>query len=132
MPYKDYQTHLQKARQRYIDHPERWKNPDGTWKRRPYSEIKETRKRHYHKNKERIRAYYRRKTKEREQIGTCPICQCGPLKLVYDHDHRTGLFRDWICSKCNVMLGMAHDKAEVLNAGATYLRNFQEGRGQKI
>lgn len=128
MPYKDIEAGRAAARRRYIEHPEHWKNPDGSWKRRPYSEVAERRRKHYAENKERIRAYYRARAKRLEKIAVCVICGRGPVKLVHDHDHKTNEWRDWICSQCNVMLGMAQDRPEVLDAGIKYLKRFSENR----
>lgn len=58
------------------------------------------------------------------QDGKCAICggvnKDGRLLLV-DHDHKTGKVRGLLCHNCNVMLGNAKDKVEVLAAGIAYL-----------
>jgi hypothetical protein len=41
--------------------------------------------------------------------------------LCLDHCHVTGVFRGWLCSPCNSMLGLAGDNPAVLRAGAMYL-----------
>lgn len=38
------------------------------------------------------------------RTGNCEICNAY-CKLQYDHDHQTGLFRGWLCFKCNVLVG---------------------------
>ena len=50
----------------------------------------------------------------------CEICG-EDVKLFFDHDHISGLFRGWLCHLCNVMLGMAKDNPERLRRGANYL-----------
>lgn len=50
----------------------------------------------------------------------CEICGViGPV--CFDHDHKTGKFRGWICKKCNWALGLACDNIKVLQAMIDYL-----------
>ena len=64
-----------------------------------------------------------RKTMLAEQDGKCAICHRREdgCTFVVDHCHKTGLVRGIICQKCNVMLGMACDTVENLQAGIDYL-----------
>ena len=67
-----------------------------------------------------------------EQQGKCVICdEKLPDLMVYesrrrgyaiDHNHATGEFRGILCNSCNSLLGMAKEKAEVLDKAAHYLR----------
>ena len=34
----------------------------------------------------------------------CELCQ-GKDRLVADHNHKTGMFRGWVCYSCNLLLG---------------------------
>jgi hypothetical protein len=62
---------------------------------------------------------------------TCWICEvsinesernlANRLKAHWDHDHKTGLFRGWLCSGCNTGLGMFRDNPESLRRAALYL-----------
>ena len=57
-------------------------------------------------------------------IGTrpesCPICNKNkPLSI--DHDHETNELRGWLCRSCNLILGLADDKPEVLQKLTKYL-----------
>lgn len=54
----------------------------------------------------------------------CVICSDSLTRetAVIDHCHDRLKVRDVICRKCNVMLGMANDKPEVLERAAAYLR----------
>lgn len=36
----------------------------------------------------------------------CERCKRTDVKLVRDHDHATGLFRGWVCSPCNLAVGV--------------------------
>jgi len=56
----------------------------------------------------------------------CPICllpftPTGPRKAVWDHNHRTGKFRGWICCFDNRMLGMVQDSPDTLRRAALYI-----------
>jgi len=60
------------------------------------------------------------------QEGCCAIC--GTLggdtqytRLVVDHSHETKKVRALLCRKCNLMVGYANDKPEILVQGAKYL-----------
>lgn len=48
--------------------------------------------------------------------------------LYFDHDHKTGAFRGWLCSKCNFILGQADDDPKILHSLILYLE--QNGEGQ--
>jgi transcription elongation factor Elf1 len=60
-------------------------------------------------------------------IFTCPICQKTTIvdvtvKLVIDHDHKTGNARAWICDSCNTGLGRFKDDVELFEAIIKYLK----------
>lgn len=50
----------------------------------------------------------------------CEICgqECD---TVWDHNHKTGLFRGWLCRPCNLGLGAFHDNQGVLHSASEYL-----------
>ncbi|MCK9319387.1 endonuclease domain-containing protein [Methanoculleus sp.] len=55
----------------------------------------------------------------------CEICRSEQLngrKMCYDHDHKTGNFRGWICTHCNIILGHANDNPEYLLLLVDYLK----------
>lgn len=57
--------------------------------------------------------------------GCCNMCGLPPTlkrKLNFDHDHRTGTFRGWLCHQCNLLLGMADDSVLILEAAIRYLQ----------
>jgi len=60
-------------------------------------------------------------------VFTCPICKKTSTvgvtaNLVRDHDHDTGLGREWICDSCNTGLGRFKDNIETLEEAIEYLK----------
>lgn len=67
------------------------------------------------------------------QSKGCQICKSKDRKLCFDHDHRTGGFRGWLCSNCNTGLGMFQDNQILLREAILYLRaNMRHKGGLKI
>lgn len=85
-------------------------------------------------NPERLREYRRgaearRRTAQEATAGRprpegCEICG-GTNKngkaLQFDHCHRQGHFRGWLCSRCNLTLGRVDDNPQLLRQLAAYL-----------
>jgi hypothetical protein len=84
--------------------------------------------------------------KSAAQGDTCAICGAAPDErpagrprkdgtrtmvsgLSYDHCHETGIGRDLLCQRCNVLLGMANDDPERLEGAAAYLRRWKAAHG---
>lgn len=61
--------------------------------------------------------------------GLCKICNQEPSanheRLSLDHDHASGGFRGFICSKCNHLIGLANDNKEILRNAIKYLDGDQ-------
>lgn len=60
--------------------------------------------------------------------GQCECCgrHEGNYSLHYDHDHKTGAFRGWICLQCNTAIGKLGDDIDgVLNA-VKYLKRSKD------
>ena len=55
----------------------------------------------------------------------CAFNNCTDLACERDHDHETGEFRAFLCSKHNSMLGRADDNIEELQAGIDYLTTYE-------
>jgi hypothetical protein len=58
------------------------------------------------------------------QGGRCAICECRPRtrRLAVDHDHKTGVIRGLLCTRCNhKLLGAAHESTSMLRRAARYL-----------
>ena len=64
-----------------------------------------------------------------KQNGCCTICNRHQSEfkkaLAVDHCHVTGLVRGLLCSDCNLILGNAQDKIEILVNAIDYLKYFQ-------
>lgn len=56
----------------------------------------------------------------------CEICEAivdttSKKSIAIDHNHVTGKFRGFLCSRCNVALGMMKDNVDILAKAITYL-----------
>ena len=51
----------------------------------------------------------------------CEICNEKRNRIVFDHDHKTGKFRGWICNTCNSALGFVDDNPNILKRMLEYL-----------
>lgn len=89
------------------------------------------------KNKDRRRANNRASARRRAGLPTptrpCPsTCECcggppGKMVLHLDHCHQSGAFRGWLCSKCNVSIGMLGDTVDRLMLAVAYLKRSSAG-----
>ena len=52
---------------------------------------------------------------------SCDICGCTTKRIVFDHDHKTGKFRGWICDSCNRGLSNLGDNLEGVEKARKYL-----------
>lgn len=76
------------------------------------------------------------------QQGKCAICggedrmrrnaDGRPISLSVDHDHKTGLIRELLCTACNMMLGCANDQPELLEKGSEYLRRHAQATSHNL
>lgn len=67
----------------------------------------------------------------REQRGVCPICGLVliPPEIAFDHDHKTGVFRGWLCRTCNSGLGHFRDDVRLLALAQDYLNATGNRKG---
>lgn len=57
----------------------------------------------------------------RNRPEQCEVC--GAIgRICFDHNHKTGEFRGWICLRCNSVLGFVKDNGELLIALNNYLK----------
>lgn len=64
-----------------------------------------------------------------QQNNKCAICGCeftNEIKGFVDHDHKTGIVRGLLCSKCNSLLGFANDDIYILTKAIQYLKRTME------
>lgn len=68
---------------------------------------------------------FKKKNAPRPKPDICEVCGSfvgkGKTGIHYDHNHITGEFRGWLCSGCNLALGMVKDNPKTLIALAEYL-----------
>lgn len=70
-----------------------------------------------------------KRSHERERVAgraRPPLCEiCGELniRIVFDHCHKQGHFRGWICDRCNRVLGLVKDSPTLLSSLSRYLTN---------
>jgi len=51
----------------------------------------------------------------------CEICGDDKERICFDHCHKTGKFRGWICNRCNTILGKVDDNKKLLQSLIDYL-----------
>lgn len=77
--------------------------------------------------KARLAKFYAKRESEksliagRERPAVCDICGEFNRQICFDHCHSTGLFRGWLCDRCNKTLGIVKDSPELLRSLADYL-----------
>jgi hypothetical protein len=82
-------------------------------------------------NRRRMAAFIARKEARqetlagRERPSVCDLCGEFNVRIVFDHDHKTGMFRGWLCDRCNKTLGHVKDSPELLRKLAEYLEKKQ-------
>ena len=65
------------------------------------------------------------------ELFKCPICQKLSIpdvtaNIVIDHDHRTGMAREWICDSCNTGIGRFQDSPEMLEKISRYIKSHMQ------
>lgn len=82
--------------------------------------------------RERGRKHKRKLLRYKEEVAgrprpeVCEICsRVQQVGLAWDHCHKGGHFRGWICDRCNRTLGLVEDSIEVLKLLIQYLEKDQ-------
>lgn len=76
----------------------------------------------YYRSSPRPRCLNSFKKPKKAANGICEICGLN-TKLVYDHDHKTGKFRGWLCALCNSGIGFLKESKAILESSIKYLEN---------
>ena len=60
--------------------------------------------------------------------ATCQCCGSPPLnnKFCLDHDHKTHMFRGWLCDRCNTGIGKLGDDLAGIMKAVEYLSQLEE------
>jgi hypothetical protein len=73
-----------------------------------------------------------RRRKQIEKAGYAPtVCEScgGPTRkghqMSWDHDHKTGKFRGWLCHSCNAALGLLKDDPERIAKLLNYIERVK-------
>lgn len=69
-----------------------------------------------------------REQMERIETTHCPVCERPDQIMHLDHDHSTGAVRGFLCSRCNVGLGLFCDDPDLIKRALEYL---EAHRGRK-
>ena len=69
------------------------------------------------------RASKREREAGRPQSNECEVC--FREGTVFDHCHKCGKFRGWLCNRDNLILGMVKDDPRMLMALASYLADHE-------
>jgi len=120
MPYKDMEKRRQAKR---------------SWKKRHPEEVNRMRREYMARYPDKIKENNRKRTiraRERKHAAAswpmpdaCECCGRDDVELVFDHDHKTGLFRGWLCNRCNLTLGMVKDDQQLLHFLLMYLKRAE-------
>jgi len=122
--YQKHKERCKEAQRRYRNKPE--------YREKYLQKAKENSKKWYAnlENKLRRQKYNQEwwlgKVKELEEKAgrprpeRCEICNEQDT-ICFDHDHKTGLFRGWICKRCNTVLGKVQDDKKLLQSLIDYL-----------
>lgn len=148
MPYKNPEDHRKRSQKYYREHCEQIKAKKSSQRKTDEGREKERKYRHkyYWKNRERLKANFRRKNlmkaygitpEEFHQIwinqkGKCAICNLEikeiDNKTHLDHCHKTGKVRGILCSHCNALLGFCRENKSVLKNAIIYLEGDSDGK----
>ena len=86
----------------------------------------ETRKRYLLKLKYGI-SLERLKEMADQQKNACAICEKPKIKLVVDHDHKTGKVRSLVCNQCNTALGLLKEDVFTIKRLVGYIEFHTAG-----
>ena len=70
----------------------------------------------------------------RSRPDVCDICATNPFRkpIAFDHSHKRGHFRGWLCGRCNVTLGYVEDDVQLLRKMIAYLERHAENHSPQL
>jgi hypothetical protein len=70
----------------------------------------------------------------RKKPEVCDACGSlpGSKGMHFDHCHQNGWFRGWLCSQCNMTLGLVKDDPNRLRMLIAYLERTKDGAGAQF
>lgn len=68
----------------------------------------------------------------RPRPTVCDSCGRADDRIVFDHCHQRGHFRGWLCDRCNRVLGVVRDDANVLRKLIAYLKRTSNGVSRQM
>lgn len=130
MPHKDPEARKAYRRVYYAKNKAKIRAAQKKWLVQPANRTKqaEWERKYRSRHPDRIRTQWitqrerRYKTSGRPKPEACDICGSTTGRIVFDHCHKHGHFRGWICHRCNVVLGQVEDDAGLLIKLIAYLR----------
>jgi hypothetical protein len=134
MPYKDPETARAKAHERYLRNKhKRYYQPNITKRERNKLLMREWRKTNQPKNAANVKAWRERRWRQLggERPDACEACgnkPQGKRGIMFDHCHKRGHFRGWLCNPCNTALGLLSDDPDRLRKLIAYLERTKTPR----
>ncbi len=144
MPYKNPEDHKKWGKRYYKENQSIWKNSDGSWimsyKDNP-TKGKEVAKKSYLKHRDKILTkrkardksiklswYHKVSPEEIKNLFTkfdnkCAICD-STENLCVDHNYTSLKLRGILCKACNLFIGHAYERVELLQRGINYLIKY--------
>jgi phage-related minor tail protein len=68
----------------------------------------------------------------RPRPDACEICLNTTSRIVFEHCHKGGHFRGWVCRRCNWVLGIVKDDPQHLRQLAAYLERNRENTSPQL
>ena len=133
---------IEQARRYRNKHPEKVKSNSQRYINNNRDKVRESnrisqsklRKSNPEKERQRNLRYREKKNKEKELLAgrpkslSCEICSEINTRIVFDHCHKTGKFRGWICDRCNKVLGLVKDYDILLQRLVYYLKENNDDK----
>lgn len=91
-----------------------WFKP-GTYYARNRDRLLAAAKRHHHKKNAAAAT--------RPKPAACELCGDTSGRICFDHCHKTGVFRGWVCYSCNILLGRLDNRPEWVERAQAYVAN---------